>query len=86
MGGVAAIGKLQLAQPALTLGWSAPLLGDHVSWLSLVAAAFVVAATAVGRNASVRPTRQLAASSDGQNLVKYAAGDQAGSADIGPTR
>src|SRR5262249_55006122 len=30
-GGVAAIGRLQLAQPALTLGWSALLLGDHVS-------------------------------------------------------
>src|SRR6185437_10533085 len=39
-GGVAAIGRLQLAQPALTLGWSALLLGEHVSLLSAVAAAF----------------------------------------------
>jgi drug/metabolite transporter (DMT)-like permease len=52
-GGVARVGRLQLAQPALTLGWSALLLGEHVSALSAVAAAAVIAATAVGRNARV---------------------------------
>lgn len=52
-GGVAAIGKLQLAQPALTLGWSALLLGERVSLLSGTAAAVVIAATAIGRNAKV---------------------------------
>jgi drug/metabolite transporter (DMT)-like permease len=52
-GGVAAIGRLQLAQPALTLGWSALLLGAQVGWVSLAAAAAVIAATAVGRNARV---------------------------------
>jgi drug/metabolite transporter (DMT)-like permease len=52
-GGVAAIGKLQLAQPALTLGWSALLLGERVTWLSGGAAAVVIAATAIGRNAKV---------------------------------
>jgi drug/metabolite transporter (DMT)-like permease len=53
LGGVARIGRLQIAQPALTLGWSALLLGEHVSLLSAGAAAAVIAATAVGRNARV---------------------------------
>ncbi|MGN6790898.1 MAG: DMT family transporter [Streptosporangiaceae bacterium] len=53
LGGVAKVGRLQIAQPALTLGWSALLLGEHVSLLSAVAAAAVIAATAVGRNTRV---------------------------------
>ena len=53
VGGVARVGRLQIAQPALTLGWSALLLGEHVGWLSAAAAAAVIAATAVGRNARV---------------------------------
>ncbi|MDR2988316.1 MAG: DMT family transporter [Nocardiopsaceae bacterium] len=53
LGGVAKVGRLQIAQPALTLGWSALLLGEHVSLLSAAAAAAVIAATAVGRNARV---------------------------------
>jgi drug/metabolite transporter (DMT)-like permease len=57
VGGVAKIGRLQLAQPALTLGWSALLLGEHVGWLSAVAAGAVIAATAVGRNARVDTVR-----------------------------
>lgn len=52
-GGVARIGRIQLAQPALTLGWSALLLGEHVGWLSATAAAAVIVVTAVGRNAVV---------------------------------
>jgi drug/metabolite transporter (DMT)-like permease len=52
-GGLARIGRLQLAQPALTLGWSALLIGEHVSWLTAAAAAAVIAVTAVGRNARV---------------------------------
>ena len=53
LGGVARVGRLQLAQPALTLGWSALLLGEHVSALTAAAAAAVIVATAVGRNARV---------------------------------
>jgi drug/metabolite transporter (DMT)-like permease len=53
LGGVARVGRLQLAQPALALGWSALLLGEPVGWLSAAAAAAVIAATAVGRNARV---------------------------------
>jgi drug/metabolite transporter (DMT)-like permease len=53
IGGVARIGRLQIAQPALTLGWSALLLGEHVGWFSAAAAAAVIAASAIGRNARV---------------------------------
>lgn len=53
------MGKLQLAQPALTLGWSALLLGEQVSLLAAVAAA-VIGATAVGRNARVDPAKAAA--------------------------
>jgi drug/metabolite transporter (DMT)-like permease len=49
-GGVARVGRLQLAQPALTLGWSALLLGEHVSLLTGAAGAAVIAVTAVGRH------------------------------------
>ncbi len=52
-GGVARVGRLQVAQPALTLFWSALLLGEQVSWLSAAAAAAVIAAAAIGRNARV---------------------------------
>jgi drug/metabolite transporter (DMT)-like permease len=52
-GGVARIGRLQLAQPALTLAWSALLLGESVSLLSGAAAAAVIVATAIGRNARI---------------------------------
>lgn len=60
LGGVARVGKLQLAQPALTVGWSALLLGEHVSWLSATAAAAVIVATAVGRNARVEAPAVIA--------------------------
>jgi drug/metabolite transporter (DMT)-like permease len=43
LGGVAKIGQTQLAQPVLTLAWSALLLGEHVS-LSMVIAALAIVA------------------------------------------
>lgn len=42
-GGVAKVGQVQLAQPMLTLGWSALVLGEHVGPGALLAAAAVVA-------------------------------------------
>ena len=41
-GGVAKIGQVQLVQPLLTLAWSAALLGEHVSLITLFAAVLVV--------------------------------------------
>jgi drug/metabolite transporter (DMT)-like permease len=52
-GGVARIGRLQLAQPALTLLWSALLLGEHVSLVTGGAATAVIVVTAIGRNARI---------------------------------
>jgi drug/metabolite transporter (DMT)-like permease len=52
-GGVARVGMVQLAQPALTLGWSVLLLGEHVSWQAALAAGVVIAVTMVSRNARV---------------------------------
>jgi drug/metabolite transporter (DMT)-like permease len=56
-GGVARIGRIQLAQPALTLGWSALLLGEKVSVLTAIAALAVVVVTAAGRNAGADPAQ-----------------------------
>jgi drug/metabolite transporter (DMT)-like permease len=41
-GGVAKIGQIQLAQPVLTLMWSAMVLGEPVGWPALATAAVVV--------------------------------------------
>jgi len=46
-GGVARVGQVQLAQPVLTLGWSALLLGEHVGPSELVAAVAVLVCVAI---------------------------------------
>jgi len=50
-GGVARIGQVQLAQPVLTLGWSAALLGEHVSTLTVVTAVAVLVCVAATQRA-----------------------------------
>ena len=50
-GGVARIGQVQLAQPVLTLGWSAALLGEHVGPATLVTALAVLACVAATQRA-----------------------------------
>jgi len=50
-GGVARIGQVQLAQPVLTLGWSAALLGEHVGPATLVTALVVLACVAATQQA-----------------------------------
>jgi drug/metabolite transporter (DMT)-like permease len=55
-GGIARIGRVQLAQPVLTLGWAALLLGEHLSAVIWIAAAVVLAAVTIGRNARVDST------------------------------
>ena len=50
-GGVARIGQVQLAQPVLTLGWSAALLGEHVSVATVVTALAVLACVAATQRA-----------------------------------
>jgi drug/metabolite transporter (DMT)-like permease len=50
-GGVARVGQVQLAQPVLTLLWSALILGERVTPLTLVTAVAVLAAVAATQRA-----------------------------------
>jgi len=52
-GGVAQIGQIQLAQPVLTMLWSALLLDERVSWPMALAAAAVLASVAPTQRARV---------------------------------
>jgi drug/metabolite transporter (DMT)-like permease len=52
-GGIARVGRLQLAQPILTIGWSVLLLGEQIDAATCVVAAIVLGAVVVGRNARV---------------------------------
>ena len=66
-GGVARVGQVQLAQPLLTLVWSALVLGEHVGPGTLLAAAGVLASVVATQRARVRQaaprTRSTAARS-----------------------
>lgn len=53
-GGVARVGQLQLAQPVLTLLWSALLLGERLSLATAAAAGAVLASVALTQRARVR--------------------------------
>jgi drug/metabolite transporter (DMT)-like permease len=53
-GGIARMSQIQLAQPLLTLGWSAALLGERVRLPTLAAALVVVACVAATQRAPVR--------------------------------
>jgi drug/metabolite transporter (DMT)-like permease len=49
-GGVARIGQIQLAQPVLTLVWSALLVGEHVGpWTAITALAVLACVAATQR-------------------------------------
>jgi drug/metabolite transporter (DMT)-like permease len=58
--GVAKASQLQLAQPLLTIGWSAPLLGDHLDVTGLLTAIIVTACVLVTQRArfDAHPTTQ----------------------------
>jgi drug/metabolite transporter (DMT)-like permease len=48
-GGIARVGRLQLAQPILTIGWSVLLLGEQIDAATCVVAAIVLGAVVVGQ-------------------------------------
>ena len=50
-GGVARVGQIQLAQPVLTLAWSALLLGESVTALTVATALAVLASVAATQRA-----------------------------------
>jgi drug/metabolite transporter (DMT)-like permease len=62
LGGVARIGQLQLAQPVLTLAWSALLLGERISAAMILAAAAVLACVLATQRAR-QPTTNAAGAS-----------------------
>ncbi|PYM55597.1 MAG: EamA family transporter [Candidatus Rokuibacteriota bacterium] len=53
LGGIAKVGQLQLAQPVLTLAWSALLLGETLTTPTVVASIVILALVALGRRARV---------------------------------
>lgn len=57
-GGIARIGQLQLAQPFCTLLFSSLLLREAITPAMLIAAAIVVGAVAVGRNANIKTQQE----------------------------
>jgi drug/metabolite transporter (DMT)-like permease len=57
-GGVAKVGQVQLAQPVLTLIWSALLLGEHIGALTVVAAIAVLASVVATQRTGVERKRQ----------------------------
>jgi drug/metabolite transporter (DMT)-like permease len=52
-GGVAKIGQIQLAQPVLTLGWSAALLSEHVGAATIAASGAVLASVVATQRSQV---------------------------------
>lgn len=57
-GGVARISQLQLAQPVLTLAWSALLLAEHVGPGTVTAGLAVIAAVALTQRTRPQPTEE----------------------------
>jgi len=57
-GGVAKVGQVQLAQPVLTLIWSALLLGEHLGALTIVAAIAVLASVVATQRTGVERNRR----------------------------
>ncbi|MET8757825.1 DMT family transporter [Lentzea sp. NPDC004782] len=57
-GGVAKIGQIQLAQPVLTLMWSALVLGEPVGWPALATAAVVVVCVVLTQRSRVAPAAE----------------------------
>lgn len=57
-GGTAKIGQVQLAQPVLTLIWSAALLDEHIGATTMLAAAVVLLSVAATQRARVERGRQ----------------------------
>ncbi|MEU7480749.1 DMT family transporter [Lentzea sp. NPDC042327] len=58
-GGVAKIGQLQLAQPVLSLGWAALVLGEPVGWPALVTAAVVLVCVVLTQRSRVVSTKSV---------------------------
>jgi drug/metabolite transporter (DMT)-like permease len=69
VGGVARISQIQVAQPILTLVWSALLLGEHLDPSTIVAAALVLLSVAASQRMRVRRTTPSARIPDGCRMM-----------------
>jgi len=70
-GGTARIGQLNLAQPFLAIGWSALLLGEHITWDVPVTAAIVLCCMAVClRSAPARGQATAPATSQNRAVLR----------------
>lgn len=58
LGGVARVGQVQLAQPLLTLAWSAALLGEQIGLWTIVAALAILICVAATQQARIHRTHQ----------------------------
>ena len=57
--GIAKASQLQLAQPALSMVWGWPLLGEHLSMAAVITIAVVLSAVVIGRSAVVHTPRPV---------------------------
>ena len=57
--GIAKASQVQLAQPALSMVWGWPLLGEHLSMAALMTIVVVLGAVVVGRTAVVRTAQPI---------------------------
>ncbi len=60
--GIAKASQLQLAQPALSMVWGWPLLGEHLSMAAVITIAVVLSAVVIGRSAVVHAPRSVSES------------------------
>ena len=61
LGGVARVSQVQLAQPVLTVAWSALLLGEHIGLATVLAGAAVLACAAASRRTRINSSVAAAA-------------------------
>lgn len=54
IGPMTQVSQIQLVQPVMTIGWAALLLGEHVTWLTLLGGAAVIICAAVTVRTRVR--------------------------------
>jgi hypothetical protein len=61
---------LQLAQPALSLVWGWPLLGEQLSAVAVVTVVVVLGAVAAGRRAPVQPSPDRVTTAAGGGVIR----------------
>ena len=77
-GGVARIGQVQLAQPVLTLGWAALVLGERIAAADLGCAVLVLACVVATQRARIAPpTLRSAGRTTGARARRRGAGARA---------